>query len=237
MNLAKVVAVHPESHSVDLLMLDDGRRVPGVRVVSSQASSSSGLAALVKPDAQAANNPYTAPNDSQRDLIAVVGYYRELPIVLGFLFPEVSQCLFADLDRYLNRTPSDAYWTVDGKANAEFYHPSGAFVRFGTSPAHEDMTGKDFDKVWKVTRNTDQRVHIHIEQAGGVGMIDIAPDGSMVVRAPKVTIDAPETQITGHLTVGKGVTSTGDVTADGVSLETHTHGGVQAGGASTAKPN
>ncbi len=247
MNLAKVVAVHPESHSVDLLVLDDNRRLPGVQVMSWSASSSSGAAALPKPDAQGYADPYEAPFNSARDIVACVGYYRGRPVVMGFLFPQVSQCLFADLDRYMNRTASDAYWTVDAQANAEFYHPSGAFIRIAATPAHEDLTGKDFDKAWKIARNTGNAVHIHVEQAGGVASVDIAPTGDTVVKAPSVLVDSPNSTFTGNVTVQKrltyqggmsgsnnqgGATATiqggmtvtsGDVMVDGIGVKAHHH--------------
>lgn len=183
MKLAKVVGVHPERHKVDLLFLDDNRRVPGVRVMSPQASSSSGLAALVKPDAQDMTDPYEAPSKSGRDLIACVGFYGDVPVVHGFLFPEVAECLFADIDRYLHRTASDLYWTVDGQANAEVFHPSGAFLRMGTSSAHEDLKGKDVDGIFNPKRNAGNQVHIHVELAGGKGSIDMAPNGDVAITS------------------------------------------------------
>lgn len=68
------------------------------------------------------------------------------------------------------------------------------------------------------------------------GAVTVVASGTVRVQAPRVEIAADEVEITGHLTVGNGVTVTGDVTADGISLKTHTHGGVQAGGASTTGP-
>ena len=260
MNLAKVVAVHPESHSVDLLVLDDGRRMPGVRVMSWSASSNSGLAALPTPDSQGYADPYDAPFNAKRDIVACVAYYRDRPVVQGFLFPQVTQCLFGDLDRYMNRTASDAYWTVDAQANAEFYHPSGAFIRIAASPAHEDLTGKDFNKSWSISRNTGSAVHIHVEQAGGVASVDIAPSGDTVVKAPTVLVDSPESTFTGNVTVQKRLTyqggmagsnnqggptatidggmdiTNGDVVVDGIAVKGHHHDEHDGPPTSLAKP-
>ena len=79
---------------------------------------------------------------------------------------------------------------------------------------------------------------------------------TVTVTASNVTIDAPETTLTGHLTVEGGMTVSGgggssmsgdftldgsmnasaDVTASGISLNSHVHGGVQAGGSDTSGP-
>lgn len=233
MKLAKVVRVHPESNKVDLLVLDDGRRLAGVQVMALDASSSSGTACLPTPDSQDLPDPYEAPTVSGRDLIAVVGFYGYLPIVMGFLYPEVSQCLFTDRDRYIHRTPSDLYWTVDGQGNAECYHPSGAYIRIGTSPDHDDLTEKDFDKIFKITRNTGNAVHMHIEQAGGVASVDIAPDGAITAYsaktihatadagatlvAPTVLVDSPDTHFTGKVTIDDLLTFKGGMAGSGGS--------------------
>lgn len=79
---------------------------------------------------------------------------------------------------------------------------------------------------------------------------------NVTVKASNVTIDAPETTLTGHLTVQGGMTvsggggssmsgdftlngsmhATNDVTASGISLNSHVHGGIQAGGSDTSGP-
>ncbi len=79
---------------------------------------------------------------------------------------------------------------------------------------------------------------------------------SVNVNAQSTVINSPSNQINGPLTVtgqivGQGglaisggsgasiqgsLTTTGDVVAAGISLDNHTHGGVQAGNSSTSKP-
>lgn len=81
-------------------------------------------------------------------------------------------------------------------------------------------------------------------------------EGSTTLKSSGVTIDSPSTHITGTLTVdqlitgtgglaisgGSGasvdgsLTTTGDVVAAGISLDTHTHIGVQPGSGSTGGP-
>jgi phage baseplate assembly protein gpV len=237
MNLAKVVAVHPESGKVDLLVLDDGRRLTGVKVMCALASSSSGVAGLPTPDAQAAADPFNAAIRSDRDLIACVGYYGPVPVVMGFLYPTVTEMLFPDADRYINRTASDVYWTVDGKGNAEFFHPSGAFIRVGETTAHEDLKGKDFNKMFNPKRNASRAVNIHIEQAGGVAKVNIAPNGAVTVDSSvSLAVTTPLSTFNGDIQVNGKINTTGDVVAGTVSLKTHKHGGVASGGSQTGTP-
>lgn len=91
------------------------------------------------------------------------------------------------------------------------------------------------------------------------GTAEITAPGSVTVRSDSVTIEAPQTTCTGQLLVqglltyqggmagsgGSGgaaaviegtVQATGDVVASGISLTSHTHGGVRAGGESSGAP-
>lgn len=53
---------------------------------------------------------------------------------------------------------------------------------------------------------------------------------------PVVITDTPLLQVNASVVVTGSITATGDVTGSGISLSTHTHGGVQAGGSSTSGP-
>ena len=262
LTLARVVDVHPESNAVDVVVMEDGRRIPGVQVLSSTAGTNFGFADLAVPDSKG----YEAGNSKTRDIYAVVSWVRNIPVVLGFLFPQVAQVLFAEKERMVYRHASDVYVTIDGKGNTEIYHPSGAYFRIGESGAHEDLTGKDYDKVWAIKRNTDKKVHIHLEQGGGVAKLDIDPVGNIdlqhagnlrastggtaditvagntTVTTPTLTVNG-NVVINGSLTQGMGgsgggatmmgpVTVSNDVTAGGISLMNHTHPDPQGGNTS-----
>lgn len=180
LRLAKVVKTYPDGHSVDLVMYDDDSPQTNVQVLSSMATRRSGVSGLIDP---------TPPPDGEwgnqdthdEDIYAVVGYMRGSPLVLGFIYPQVNQMTFPHKNRLTIRSPADLYATVDKDANFEMYHPSGAYIRFATDRNHEDLTAKDYDKKWKIDRNTDKRIHIHIEQAGGVAKVNIDPDGNISV--------------------------------------------------------
>lgn len=183
LKLARVVGVHPGGHAVDLVFLDDGARVPMVQVMAgTPVTTNTGQAGFPEPTRR--GERWDAQETGERDMIAVVGFYRGLPIVTGFLYPQVSEMLFADPERVVNRTPSDVYTTTDKDGNTELYHPSGTYLRIGTTPAHEDLTGQDADGKWKIRRNTDTAVHVHLEVAKAgttTTTLDIDPDGNVSV--------------------------------------------------------
>ena len=56
------------------------------------------------------------------------------------------------------------------------------------------------------------------------------------IKSGTVTITAPSAVINGDLTVSGTITASGDVVGAGISLNTHTHGGVETGGSSTGTP-
>jgi len=77
--------------------------------------------------------------------------------------------------------------------------------------------------------------------------ITILSPNKVTINAPVVEIDAPSIVLNGAVTQGSGsnagnaafggsMTVTGDVTANGTSVHTHKHGGVQTGGGQTGVP-
>lgn len=181
MRPAKVMAAHPEAYAVDLLFLDTGQRAPMVQVLSMAAGSNFGWADLPQPTQTDAAYDPKATND--RDVYAICGDVGGQPVVIGFLFPQVCQMLFADANRRIDRHASDVYTSIDGEGNVEVYHPSGTYLRIGATSAHEDLTGVDYDKKWEITKNTGAAVHVHLAVANAgttVASIDIDPSGNIV---------------------------------------------------------
>lgn len=238
LKIGRVVATHPEDHSVDLVMIEDNARIAGVQVLAWSAGGNFGTHDLPQPDPAGDNWAIATPTD--RDMIAVVGAIGRQAVVIGFLFPQISQMLFKDQNRRVTRHASDVYTSIDGAGNSEFFHPSGAYVRFGTNPAHEDLTGADSDGKWAITKNTGNQVHIHVQQAGNTASLDIAPNGAIVINtaatvsvtaAGNITLTAP------NLNIAANVAITGTVTNNGKNIgSTHTHGGVSPGGGTTGAP-
>lgn len=91
----------------------------------------------------------------------------------------------------------------------------------------------------EVAMYTDQGDVVHIKRGGTI----------LVKAATKVRIESPLVEMTGDLDVAGnvhvggdvavdgGVTAQGDVVGEGVSLATHTHGGVTPGPGNTGVPN
>lgn len=67
-------------------------------------------------------------------------------------------------------------------------------------------------------------------------LIELTADTSVTVTAPAITLDG-DVHVTGDVTGDAGATFADDVIADGISVSTHTHGGVQPGGGNTDPPN
>ncbi len=73
-----------------------------------------------------------------------------------------------------------------------------------------------------------QRVHL---RAGQIVEVDCAQSLVVKVAGSSILTVTPD-----GVRVNGTITATGDVKAGGISLQGHTHSGVQAGGASTGKP-
>lgn len=124
--------------------------------------------------------------------------------------------------------------------------PPGSTRSF--SPSDAVMVGSIHTQVPTYYIDFTDQDKILIHAPAGV---TIESDTAVTVKAPQVTIDAAETTIKGHVTVEGGLnvaggsgaavdgslTTTGDVTADGISLTSHTHSGVTPGGGNTGGPN
>lgn len=139
-------------------------------------------------------------------------------------------------------------------------------VGTGTSTPQRPGSFREFDQSDSVMVGTVHtqapKVYIHIKQDQTIFIkapsgLKIETDADVdIVAGANVNITAPQTTINGPLTVtgvivGKGglaisggngasvngsLTTTGDVTAAGISLDRHTHSGVQTGGGSTGGP-
>jgi hypothetical protein len=263
--LGKVVAIHPESNCVDVVLYRTGLRLPAVRVLGDMATGQTGVANLHVPDCK---DGFDSANTGKRDIVAAIAYYKEFPMVVGFMFPEVAECLFARNDFKVDRHASDVYSTIDADGNMETYHPSGTYLRIGTSPAHEDLTGKDYDAIWKIERNTQKAVHVHlvVANAGAVkATIDIDQNGNITISnagntqintsgtlaaviggetsitTPKVTMTTSELMVTGKITANGTITDLAGSSGKSMSgmratYNSHTHP-ENGNGGPTSAPN
>lgn len=184
LEVVRVVAAHPESNSVDVLLVRTGARVANVQVLTGMAGADHGVSGLVAPAEQDEARPFEAQIQSDRVVYGVMAM-AGLPLLIGFLHPQVSQILFAERNRFVWRHPSDLYATATDGGDLEIAHPSGTFIRIGDSPEHEDLTAKDQDKRWAIARNTDKQPSLRIAVAAGGTVhttLTIEPGGAVRLR-------------------------------------------------------
>jgi len=185
LRLAKVAAVHPAKQAVDLVFLEDGSQIAMVQCMVPEASTNTGLAGLPVPSLPPSGDKFDLTDSKDRDILAVVGFLHGLPVVLGFLHQQVTQMLFEAENRAINRHASDVYTLMEGNGDVELSHPSGTYLRIAQNPAHQDLTATDYNKLWKIDKNTDTAVHVHLEVANAgtkVASLDIDPDGNITLE-------------------------------------------------------
>lgn len=230
-----VVASYPEGNSVDVLMDDDGSRLSNVQVMVPTGSSSTGVIDLPDVGGPTDDTRWDPTAQRTRLVIAMVMFCRGVPVVVGFLLPQVNQITFKEKNRRIVRHASDVYTSVDDAGNFELYHPSGTYLRIGETPAHEDLTGDDFDKKWSITRNTNKAVHVklRVSNAGDdKASIEITPQGNVALQCDgnlsatvggtttlnssgNVSITAPLTTVNGPMTVTGMFTYQGGMSGSG----------------------
>lgn len=220
---AYVTRVHPESRTADVVFLDgSGGPRPRVPILGQTAGDAGSFAV---PQVDSARTDYLT---GEREMVAVVEQDElGMCVITGFEPPPKRQGNFAD-GRMIQRFPSDAYFTVDGDGNAEFYHPSGVFIRVG-SGGHEDLTGKDVDGGWKIRRNTGSTPTVTI--GGPNYTLTLGHDGAISIQSSgEIGITTSKLTVTGELEVS------GDAKIGGISFLGHQHGLVQPGGGESGPP-
>lgn len=217
-----VVATHPEDHSVDIVM-SDGRRLAGVQVMSKNASARSGtidMPAVPEKD----GDKWDITKENGQDQVALVDFVGEVPVVVGYLFPQISQMTFEDPELRIDRHQSDVITTIDGKGNIQIVHPGGTYIRVGEDPDKQDFSGANFDESLAVDRNTETKAWVRVELAGGDVVLTMDPSGEVTLKSSKkVVVDTPTVEMTGDLNVAGQVTAVGDVIGQNVSLAWHLH--------------
>lgn len=294
-----VVATHPEDHSVDLVMTDDFSRLAGVQVLSSNMGVGSGTNDLYAPEEKQGNDKWDI-GKNKGNPIAQINFAGPMPVVQGFLPPQIGQMTFKEKNLRVQRHMSDVYSTLNADGDFEMAWPNGTFLRIGASADHVDLAGQDVDGKWAISKNTGAALHarfvlgagkvdLHMDPDGNielshlgnltinttgnatvniggnaevnvVGTAAIDVDGNTDLTTPQLTVHAPESTFTGHVTIQGGlalsggdggtaaitgnmsvngnVTTTGTLTNNSKNVgSTHTHSGVQSGGSSTGQPN
>lgn len=245
-----VVATHPEDHSVDLVMADDGSRLVGVQVLSGSASARTGTVDM--PSVPPRADRWDISKTDGQDMKAVVGSVGRHPVVVGFLYPQINQILSKDPQLRYGRHQSDVEWSIDGDGNVQLSHPGGAYIRIGETPDKVSMAGQNADANSAADRNTGKQVNVRIGLAGNAVEVTLAPDGKVTfkldsdftveaggtatIKAPSgVLLDAPQTHCTGNLVVDGAISYAGGLSGSGGSGAAATiTGNVQVNGNLTA---
>lgn len=214
LDLGRVVGVHPEDNSVDIVLVSNGSRIAGVQVLSGSASSISGLTDIQEP---AAGGEYWDNTQARaHDTFAAVGFFGGRPVVVGFLFPQVSEVLFKRKNFRVDRHASDWYQTVDDAGNVEWAHPSGSFLRIAENPEHEVLDGQDFDGKWALKRNLERAPWLSFMLQNStrqeVMRLRVSPDGDVILAHDRDLLTSTgrnaSVQITGNAQVTVGGNAT-----------------------------
>lgn len=96
----------------------------------------------------------------------------------------------------------------------------------------KDTTPTSNGELW-VKQFSNDTVISHNRQNG---QIIVETSGDVLIKAKQVTLDTPNTVMTGNVAVQGKLTASIDVVGGGVSLKSHTHGGVAGGNSRTGTP-
>lgn len=148
LRLGAVVGVHWEDHTVDVAWPNGGGRT---HIPVAEAWAGSDYGDIWTPPAPDAAPTATTTVQARRDTLAIVGYLNgstASPIVLCFVYPEVSGMMLKDLQRY-TRYVGDSFAgvTQDGDQYLA-YDRDGSYLGFHAagSGMPPTMVGADYDR-------------------------------------------------------------------------------------------
>jgi hypothetical protein len=217
-HLGKVVDIHPEHNSVDVIITTDGRRLPGIPVTSWSMTGETGVVDLTVPDLTTSRSEpakWFSLNTEKRDILAVVAFADDTPVCLGFVCPPACQLNFPKEigeELRIDRHASDWYQTINRDGDVELHHPSGTFIRVAEDLDHVDLTAKDYDKLWKLKRNLQRRPGFRFRVANTDGVqvtLDMTPEKVTLTATVPVTITAPAIDLNGQVRIN-GVLQVGE---------------------------
>lgn len=156
---AKVIDIHPEKGTVDLRFAR-GQRVFGVKVLSREAGTQGGIAYLqsITHSSPARDNQGSLDgfeDDGHHSCYALVTFIEgaySLPVVLGYIWPPVTQMLFKEKGLKIERhSESNIYQLWDKEGNYELVSPDGSYLHLGPAgSSHRDLSKTDMQKSWSI---------------------------------------------------------------------------------------
>jgi hypothetical protein len=189
LRLAEVLSFNAMANSVDLLFLDDRSRVSDVSVLSGSASPRSGWVDYPEREPWPENAPRDPTNTEIMYCLAAVAFAGGRPMVVGFIFPPVTEMAF-DPKQHPNLTiyrhPSDTHVIFQNDGSVEVVHPGGAYIKIGTDPERTDLEGEDWDRKWLLRRNlrwSEEHVETYIRARNQNTEATMDPMGNVTVLA------------------------------------------------------
>lgn len=89
-----------------------------------------------------------------------------------------------------------------------------------------------------VTIDPEDADRLVLQSLDGATRLAMGPDIFVAVASSKVKVEAPTVEVVADtMTLTGDLVVDGEVTASGIALSTHTHGGVQSGASNTLAPN
>lgn len=135
-------------------------------------------------------------------------------VAMTFPIEEGDECLIIFADRCI-----DFWWQSGGvqhPVDDRMHDLSDAFVIPGPTSCPRALSSVSTDS-------------IQIRTDSGSQFIELTKSGNVNITSPTITLN-------GNLQVNGRITSTGDVKAGDISLESHKHSGVESGGSTTGVP-
>lgn len=180
----------------------------------------------------------------------VIGLYEGDPEVLPWIAPKVAKGFGNKAGSGVFSVPDlDSFVYIelqDGNPHYPFYVGSPVQVRVDLPEADVNYPNRYGFKDRRgntliIDTTPGQNILTFIHASGtqvrinNDGSVDLTVAGPLVSSAPVWRHDG-DIELTGNLAVDGAVTAANDVIAQGVSLRTHIHGGVDTGGGNTTGP-
>lgn len=130
-------------------------------------------------------------------------------------------------------------WKQNGSGTPSDYRMfdiRDAYAIAGAYPRNQTKTraGQSADDLVLVHNIGGSQCELHLKASGDI--LAKTPT-TFNVQCKDFVVDATHTQINSPIDTSSTITAAGDVVGAGVSLNSHTHGGVSSGGSNTGVPN
>lgn len=193
--IGKVVDTYPRAGAVDIVLFDNLAQLRMVQVLSPSAWTDGGTANLPQVTVREGAERWSVKLTGERDMLAVVLMSDVMPLVVGFLPPQVNQIAFdksTHPDLFIERHASDLVRYSDAQGNMRILHPGGTEITIGTPP---DLPGQDYDGKFALSRNTGHHPQIVLRAGASVitvfsgGDITIDAAGDVIVRGNTIQLN------------------------------------------------